>query len=92
MRLLRRIALIALVPLPVLAQVAGEQDSLQFALRAAIGFFGMIALLVFGSGFATYITRLGTERREDGIKIMEKGLSIFMVVVVATGVLYWLEK
>ena len=92
MRTLRRIALMLLIPLPALAQASGERDMFTFALRGAIGFFGLIAIVVFATGFAIYITRLGTERREDGIKIMEKGLSILIAVIVATGVLYWVEK
>lgn len=89
----RRILLLLLVPAPLLAQGAVSHPiTFEFGLAAAIGFFGAIALIVFTTGFIIYITRLGTERREDGIKIMEKGLSILMVVVFATAALYWLEK
>jgi hypothetical protein len=66
-------------------------DTVEFALRAAIGFFGALACIVFLAGFVIYVTRLGTERREDGIKVMEKGVTIIMVVILAAGVLYWLE-
>ena len=89
----RRILPILLVPLPLAAQeVASQSVTVEFGLYAAIGFFGAVALGVFFTGFIMYITRLGTERREDGIKIMEKGMTILMVVVFATAALYWLEK
>ncbi|MBL8157943.1 hypothetical protein JNK62_00165 [bacterium] len=89
----RRILPFLLVPLPLAAQEAVSQSvTVEFGLYAAIGFFGAVALGVFFTGFIMYITRLGTERREDGIKIMEKGMTILMVVVFATAALYWLEK
>ncbi|OHB20140.1 MAG: hypothetical protein A2854_04995 [Parcubacteria group bacterium RIFCSPHIGHO2_01_FULL_56_18] len=91
MRHLRFIALTLLTPLPLFAQAAGGSDTVIFGLRAAIGFFGAIAFIVFLTGFIIYLTRLGTERRADGIKIMEKGVSVVIVVIVATGVLRWLE-
>lgn len=92
MQQLVRIVLLTLIPLPVLAQTQGEMGTFVFALRAAIGFFGAIACVVFMTGFIVYATRLGTERREEGIKIMAKGVSVLVVVVLAVGILYWLEK
>lgn len=91
MRRLRLIALTLFTPLPLFAQASGESDTVVFGLRAAIGFFGAIAVIVFLAGFIMYVTRLGTERREDGILIMEKGVSVLLVVLVASGVLRWLE-
>lgn len=92
MRSLRSIALLLITPLPLFAQAAGGSDTIVFGLRAAVGFFGAIALIVFLTGFIIYVTRLGTERREDGIKIMGKGVSVLIVVIVACGVLRWLES
>lgn len=93
MRPLRRILPLLLIPLPLAAQEAAAQSiSLEFGLYAAVGFFGALAIIVFVTGFIIYVTRLGTERREEGIKIMQKGVSVVMVVVLATAVLYWLEK
>lgn len=89
---LARVALLTLMPLPALAQVYGEIGSFAFALRAAIGFFGAIGCVVFMTGFIVYATRLGTERREEGIKIMSKGVSVLVVVILAAGILYWVEK
>lgn len=92
MRKFRSIALILLTPLPLFAQAAGGIDTVVFGLRAAIGFFGAIAVIVFLAGFIIYLTRLGTERREEGIVIMEKAVSVLIVVIVATGVLRWFEN
>jgi len=92
MRRLRLIALTFFTPLPLFAQAAGGGDIVVFGLRAAIGFFGAIALIVFLAGFIIYISRLGTERREEGILVMEKGVSVILVVLVACGVLRWLES
>lgn len=93
MSLLRRILLLLLIPLPLAAQEAAAQSvTVEFGLYAAVGFFGAVAIVIFLTGFTMYVTRLGTERREHGIKIMEKGMTVLMVVVLATAVLYWLEK
>jgi H+/gluconate symporter-like permease len=90
---LRRILPFLLIPMPLAAQEAAAQSvTLEFGLYAAVGFFGAVAIIVFVTGFIIYVTRLGTERREHGIKIMEKGMVILMVVVLATAALYWLEK
>lgn len=79
-------------PLPLLAQTADSPFGLEFAMYSAVGFFGALAIVVFVTGFIMYITRLGTERREDGIKVMANGMSILMVVIFATAALYWFEK
>lgn len=92
MRRVRFIALTLFTPLPLFAQAAGGSDTVTFGLRAAIGFFGAIAIIIFLTGFIVYLTRLGTERREEGILIMEKGVSVLIVVIVASGVLRWLES
>lgn len=92
MRTLRYIALLLLTPLPLFAQDMEGSNMFVFGLRAGVGFFGLIAFIVFLTGFIVYVTRLGTERREEGIKIMEKGVAIAIVVVIAVGVLRWLES
>lgn len=93
MRTISRILPLLLVPLPLAAQEMVTQSvTFEFGLYSAVGFFGAVAVIVFVTGFIIYITRLGTERREDGIKIMQKGMSVMMVVVLASAVLYWLEK
>lgn len=92
MNLLRTMVLMLIIPLPLRAQeIVEEWGSLEFALRAAIGFFGLVACLFFLHGLITYLTRLGTERREEGIKTMTKGVGILIVVVIVVGILRWLE-
>ncbi len=81
-----------LIALPGVA-VAQTDDSITLVmfLHGMIGFFGALSLVVFVAGFLIYITRLGTERREDGIKVMEKGFTIMMVVILCVAVLYWVR-
>lgn len=93
MRYLRFIALFTLTPLPILAKGPGsESDVFVFALRAGIGFFAAIAIIFFIGGLIVYLTRLGTERRAEGIEIMGKATSVLIVVILATGLLRWLES
>ena len=92
MRYLYALLFVFLTPMPLSAQdAADEWGSLEFGLRAGVGFFGLIACLVFLHGFITYLTRLGTERREEGIKTMAKGTSVLIFVVITLGLLRWLE-
>ncbi len=92
MQMLYRILLV-LLPLPTLAQDTSDAgSSLTLALRAGIGFFGAISIIVFIVGLGTYLTRLGTERREEGITTMEQSLTILIIVVIVTGILRWIES
>lgn len=62
-------------------------------LFALIGVSGALAVVVFVWGFVIYISRLGTERRVQGVRIMEWGVSLIVTAIVLIGVLrlveYW---
>lgn len=73
------------------AQVGEETSSLVTIFYGGVGVFGAISILVFGVGLVTYLTRLGTERREEGIETMEKGFSIMAVVIFTIVILRFLE-
>lgn len=66
-------------------------ETAELILHGLIGFFGAASVGVFGWGFSVYITRLGTERREEGIEIMEWGVSILVVVLLLIGVLRYVQ-
>ncbi|OGG60815.1 hypothetical protein A2765_01765 [Candidatus Kaiserbacteria bacterium RIFCSPHIGHO2_01_FULL_56_24] len=92
--LIRRFApIIALLaPMAAAAQESGSATgSLILGLYGVVGFFGAASVVVFIGGLIVYLIRLGTERREEGIKIMEWGFSILVVVVLCIGLLRWLQ-
>lgn len=84
--------LMTLVPVAAAAQESGSATgSLILGLYGVVGFFGAASIVVFIGGLIVYLIRLGTERREQGIKIMEWGFSILVVVVLCAGLLRWLQ-
>lgn len=58
---------------------------------AFIGVVGAFSLLVFSYGFGIYVARLGTERRIEGIRTMQKGVSIMIATVLLVGLVRFLE-
>lgn len=79
------------VPLIASAQAIGEElSTLTIILYGVVGVFGAVSVIVFAVGLATYFTRLGTERREEGIHTMEKGFSIMAVVIFTIVILRYL--
>jgi hypothetical protein len=84
--------LMMLVPFAASAQEAGSAtETAILGLYGAVGLFGAASFVVFVGGLIVYLARLGTERREEGIKIMEWGFSILVVVVLCIGLLRWLQ-
>lgn len=59
-------------------------------LYAMIGISGALSVVVFVWGFVTYISRLGTDRRVAGIRIMEWGVGLVMTSIFLIGVLSFL--
>ena len=85
------IILAMLLPLTASAQdVSSDGITPEMILYALIGAFGAASVVVFIGGLIVYLTRLGTERREEGIHIMEWGASILLVVFLCIGILHWL--
>lgn len=80
-----------LTPFLAYAQVGEDAGSLVTIFYGVVGVFGAVSILVFSVGLANYFTRLGTERREEGIETMGKGFSIMAVVIFAIVILRFLE-
>lgn len=59
-------------------------------LYAMTGISGALSVVVFVWGFVTYISRLGTDRRVAGIRIMEWGVGLVMTSIFLIGVLSFL--
>jgi len=64
-----------------------ETNSFTILLYAMIGISGALSVVVFVWGFVTYISRLGTDRRIAGIRIMEWGVGLVMTSIFLIGVL-----
>lgn len=58
---------------------------------ALVGISGALSLIVFIWGFVVYISRLGTERRVEGIWIMEWGVGLIITAILLIGVARLLE-
>ncbi len=58
---------------------------------AFIGALGTLSILIFSLGCGLYIVRLGTERRIQGIRIMEWGVGLMVATILLVGVLHILE-
>ncbi len=65
--------------------------SFEILLYAMIGISGALSLVIFVWGFAVYISRLGTDRRVAGIRIMEWGVGLVMTSIFLIGVLRFLS-
>ena len=59
---------------------------------ALIGISGALSFVVFVWGFVVYISRLGTERRVEGIRIMEWGVGLIITAIILIGVLRFLQS
>ncbi len=59
-------------------------------LYGLIGFFGAASVVAFIAGLIVYLVRFGLEHREEGIHIMEWGVSILVVVIFLIAILrFW---
>ncbi len=67
-------------------------DAIVTVFYGIIGISGAAAVLVFFWGFTTYIARLGTERRKDGIKIMGQAIGLIMTSVIMIGLLHLTDR
>jgi hypothetical protein len=61
-------------------------------LYGMIGVVGALSIIQFVRGFLTYITRLGTDRRDDGLKIMEWGVALVMTLIILIAILNLLKR
>lgn len=87
-------ACVAIIAFPIFAQavsVAEMKANAVLSLYGAIGFFGAMATVLFAGGFTTYMARLGTEHRVEGIKVMIWGVEVLFFVVLGVFLLAWLE-
>jgi hypothetical protein len=66
-------------------------DTIITLVYALIGISGALSLVVFAWGFVVYVSRLGTERRIEGIWIMEWGVGLVITAIILIGVLRLLE-
>ncbi len=66
-------------------------ESIITLVYALIGISGALSIVVFVWGFTIYISRLGTERRIEGIRIMEWGVGLAITSIALIGVLRLLE-
>ena len=67
------------------------QETFIILTYALIGISGALSIIVFVWGFATYISRLGTDRRIAGIRIMEWGVGLVTASIVLIGILHLLQ-
>lgn len=89
---MKRIVPLLLIFAPAIASAQTNEVSFELIMYAAVGVLGAVSFVVFVAGFIQYLSRLGTERREDSIKIMEWGVSIMVMAVLCAAVLYWMHK
>ena len=68
-----------------------ETSTFVLILYALIGISGALSIIAFVRGFITYISRLGTERRDEGIKIMEWSIGFIITAIVLIGILRFFE-
>ena len=66
-------------------------DTFVLLTYALIGVSGALSFAVFLWGFTIYIVRLGTERRVEGIRIIEWAIGLALTSIVLIGVLHLLE-
>ncbi len=64
-----------------------ETNSFTILLYAMIGISGALSVVIFVWGFVVYISRLGTDRRVAGIRIMEWGVGLVMTSIFLIGVM-----
>ncbi len=61
-------------------------------LYGLIGATGALSVVVFVWGISLYIARLGTERRADGIDMMEWSVGLGVTVIILIGLLRLVES
>ena len=84
--------LTSLMPVAAFALASGGfMGTAALILYAIIGALGGFSVVIFVSGFILYIVRLGTERRAEGIFMMEWGVTSLFVAVVFIWLLRWIE-
>ena len=80
----------ALAPLTACAQTITATDAVVLTVYGLIGATGALSILVMICGFIVYIIRLGTERRSEGIHIMEWGVALVITSIVLIAILHLL--
>ena len=68
-----------------------EGYTLMTVIYGLIGITGALSLVVMVWGFVTYIVRLGTVRRDEGIKIMAWGVRFIITAIILIGFLRLLQ-
>lgn len=85
--------LIALFPIIASAQGTSFDFSHVIGLfNIFVGLMLIAAFLFFGSGFVIYIVRLGTVHREEGIRVMERGVITLFVLVVLVALVHFFQS
>lgn len=69
-----------------------ETSTIVVAMYGLIGATGAVSLLIYVWGFAVYISRLGTVRRDEGINIMIWASGFAIATIVLIGILNFLEN
>ncbi len=64
-----------------------EPRTFVLLMYALIGISGALSVIALIRGFVTYISRLGTERRKEGIDIMEWAVGFVITSLVLIGIL-----
>lgn len=59
---------------------------------ALVGFTGAISFVLFAWGLGLYLSRMGTERREDGLTRMREGVSVMLASIVLIWLLRFFES
>ena len=91
--LLTRFIPSVILSFPVMACAqTSTSENVVFLLYGLIGLFGAASVVVFLWGFILYLVRIGTERREDGIHIMEWSISLIITVIILIGLLRYIQS
>jgi hypothetical protein len=67
-------------------------EMFSMVLYGMIGVVGALSIIQFARGFLMYITRLGTDRRDEGLKIMEWGVALVMTLIILIAILNLLKR
>jgi hypothetical protein len=67
-------------------------EMFSMVLYGMIGVVGALSIIQFMRGFLMYITRLGTDRRDEGLKIMEWGVALVMTLIILIAILNLLKR
>jgi len=69
-----------------------ESEFVILTLYGAIGFSGALSILIFLWGLIVYLSRMGTDRRQEGLDIMEWGVGLAITSVVLIGILHFAQN